>query len=53
MRYIIPAIVLVVLTYIGTKIYSEMSANQKETFLKVILFIIGILLGLIIFANNI
>ena len=53
MRYLIPAIVLGVLAYIGTKIYAEMSDNQNETFLKVILFITGILLGLIIFANNI
>jgi RsiW-degrading membrane proteinase PrsW (M82 family) len=53
MRYLIPAIVLGVLIYIGTKIYAEMSDNQKEIAFRVILFLIGIVLGLIIFANNI
>ncbi len=53
MRYLIPAIVFFVLAYIGKKIYSEMSDNQKEITFKVIIFLIGIVLGLIIFANNI
>lgn len=53
MRYLIPAIVLLVLIYVGKKIYSEMSDNDKEIAFRIILFIIGIVLGLIIFANNI
>jgi hypothetical protein len=53
MRYLIPVIVFLVLIYIGKKIYSEMSDNDKEIAFKIILFLMGIGLGLIIFANNI